>query len=101
MTGITKYLPPQLRGPVGGESVAQQAKNTMTLPPLNLNAASSAGTGDVWATFATDTHGGAFSVNYGSGVSQGGGMSPLTGAVSPLVMIGALLIGAVLWKRSK
>ena len=100
MSGITKYLPEQLRGTVGGESIAQQAK-AMTLPPLNLNAASSAGAGDVWATFAADTNGGAFSVNYGSGVSQGGGVSPLTGAVSPLVLIGALVVAAVLWKRSK
>lgn len=99
MTDFTKYLPPQLRGPVGGEGVAQKAKSAMPIPPLNLNAASSAGAGDVWANFATDTNGGAFSVNYGSGVSQGGGVSPLTGATSPLLLIGALFAGVILWKR--
>jgi hypothetical protein len=100
MTDLTKYLPAQLRGAVGGEGVAQQAKSSaMTLPPLNLNTASNAGAGDVWASFATDTNGGAFSVNYGSGVSQGGGVSPLSGAVSPLLLIGGLFAGLILWKR--
>lgn len=98
MSALAKYLPAELRPLVGGEGVAKQATNAMNLPPLNLNAASSAGAGDVWSNFATDTHGGAFSVNYGSGVSQGGGVSGPIGPISPW-LIGALILGALLWKK--
>lgn len=60
------------------------------MPPLNLNIASSAKSGDVSSSFANSADG--FSVNYGSGVLQGG-------ALSPLLLAGALLVGYLLWKK--
>lgn len=98
MSITAQFLPPNLRPGQGGDGIAQQAAKAMNLPPLNLNAASSAGTGDVWSTFANDVHGGAFSVNYGNGVSQGGGVSGPIGPISPW-LIGALIVGALLWKK--
>ena len=66
----------------------------MTLPPLQFQT-SSAARGDSGALNAStgfDSSG--FSVNFGNGVSQGNS----TGPVSPL-LIGAALIGLMLWKK--
>ena len=59
-------------------------------PPLNLNFASSAKSGDAISSLNSDASG--FSVNYGSGVLQGGG-------ASMLLIGGALVLGLILWKK--
>ena len=61
------------------------------MPPLNLNFASSAKSGDAISSLNSDASG--FSVNYGSGVLQGGG------GTSMLLIGGALVLGFVLWKK--
>lgn len=55
-----------------------------------FTSSSSAASGDITSVFNSDSSG--FSVNYGSGVSQGaGGM---------LLVAAAILVGVWLWKRS-
>jgi hypothetical protein len=77
-------------GQGAGSGIAEKARNAMTLPPLNLQASSSARSGDVYAGWGMDSSG--FSVNYGSGVAQGS---------SGLLLIGAVVVlGVLLWKKS-
>ena len=66
----------------------------MAIPPLQFSstAASSAKSGD--AIFGgPETAGGAMNINYGSGVSQSGGVSPLA------VYVALAMAGLWLWKR--
>ncbi|MBB1073639.1 hypothetical protein HUU62_04350 [Rhodoferax sp. 4810] len=65
------------------------------LPPLNLNFGSRAESGDISTPMAWDSSG--FSVNYGNGVSQGGAAAALPAWVWPA----ALVLGVVLWKKTK
>lgn len=69
----------------------------MAIPPLNLNqsATSSAKAGDLWASMTQDHSG--FSVNYGSGVVQGGGGAG--GTINPQYLLIAAIVGFVLWKK--
>ena len=64
------------------------------IPPLSFSASasSSAKSGD--ATQGLNSNAGEMNINYGSGVSQGGG-------ISPMAIYAALAIAAVyVWKRS-
>lgn len=67
------------------------------LPPLNLNqsATSSAKAGDLSAFMSQDHSG--FSVNYGSGVVQGGGGAG--GTIPPHYLLIGAIVGLVLWKK--
>jgi hypothetical protein len=75
-----------------GGSEATSPENQMTLPPLQFTSSSASKSGDLSQTMAFDSSG--FSVNYGSGVSQGGAVS----AVNPLI-IGALILAGAVWMK--
>jgi len=80
------------QGQPDGGSIAKG--QTMTLPPLQFSSSSSAKSGDIGQTLGFDHSG--FTVNYGSGVSQGGALP----AVNPLVL-GAIVVLGLVWMRKK
>ena len=69
------------------------------IPPLNLNqsATSSAKGGQMSMPLSWDASG--FSVNYGSGVVQGGGGSTSAATIPKSYWLIAAVIGVVLWKK--
>ena len=89
MNPLAYILPTGSGGQGAGGGIAQQARNAMTLPPLNLQQSSSARSGDVYSTFGLDNSG--FSVNYGSGVAQG--------SSGLLLVAGVVVLGLLLWKK--
>lgn len=68
----------------------------MTLPPLQFSNTSSAKTGDLASSFGNDASG--FSVNYGNGVSQGGGMGQ---DIKTQLIVAAVVALVAIWFKKK
>ncbi len=68
----------------------------MQLPPLQFSNTSSAKTGDLASSFGNDASG--FSVNYGNGVSQGGGLGQ---DLTNQLIVAAIVAVVAIWFKKK